>query len=187
MSTNATREQLIDFVLTPLNSLRGDPTSQSATKSTKRLHWDVLHDWDIEHDTLEYWAGVSIEEKRARLSVPVNHWETTFNALRLYLQNGDYDDETDVRKPVESIIFVSHNAVVEIAASDPHARIANSAARVLGGPPLSKPDSYLIHENRLVGFIEVKPWWKLTVDHILQVKEGILFLSRSDFFRSYFS
>ena len=140
---SVSREQFLRHVHNPLQS----PAAQSSpTKSTYRVRWRELSEWeDFVSDARTYWDNLAGIEKGSPLpGVSDNYWDvtrTTLNFLATRLGR-----EQHLRTPFSLLYSAPHNAA--IAGSDnEHAQITDQ----LPEDTVGEPDACFEYDNRLAG------------------------------------
>jgi hypothetical protein len=167
--TSLTREEFLNYVHSPLSNPDGDPTG-SPTKSTMRYRWRELHHWSVEAEAREYWAAVSIDDKQATLTrVRPGFWDDMREDLEDVKE--PFTSETSLQAPFAIAFRIGHNRAIR-GASDHHAEMRSETGGLQGDPVIGNSDLVFVHQNRLVGIIELKTWWKVTETEINEVKNG---------------
>jgi hypothetical protein len=171
MQAAPTREEFLSHAHTPLVNAE-DPAPGSPTKSTLRIQWRELRDWDIEADVREYWDAMDAHDRNAPVTaVSPYHWAAVSGQMNMLIQ--PFMSKSNLREPFSTAYRVGHNAGI-IGASDPHAMIWSEGRQSQGGEaPLSNPDFFWVYEGKLAGIIELQPWWKINEAQIGEVRSGI--------------
>ena len=165
-----TREEFLRYAHGPLSNPDGDPSSGSPTKSTMRYRWRELQHWDIELEARDYWAAVPIHDKQATLSrVRPGFWDDMREDLEDVRE--PFKSEASLLAPFAIAFRIGHNRAIR-GASDQHAEMRSETGGLDGDPVVGNSDLVFVHQNKLVGIVELKTWWKVTESEINQVKSG---------------
>ena len=164
---SVSREQFLSHVHNPLQS----PAAQSSpTKSTYRVRWRELSEWeDFISDAGTYWDNLAETEKNSVLpGVSDGYWDfmaTTINSLATRLRR-----EQHLRTPFSLLYGSPHNVAITDA-GDEHAQITDQ----LPEDTVGEPDACFEYDNRIAGVIEVKTFWNLGETGLVEVLQGSLF------------
>lgn len=172
MQAAPTRDEFLSHVHMPLVNPEEDPAPGSPTKSTLRTRWRELRDWDIEEEVSQYWVEMKDEDRTAPVTaLSAYHWMSVAGQINMLMQ--PFMSEPNLREPFSTAYRVGHNAGI-MGASDAHAMIWSEGAGGLDGEaPISIPDFFWIHQRKLAGIIELKPWWKVDDVQIEEVRTGV--------------
>jgi hypothetical protein len=167
--TSPTREEFLNYVHQPL-SRDGDGGTGSPTKSTMRYRWRELQDWDIEADARDYWNDLPVADKQTRVVTRVSHWDSVLHFFDV--NRTPYASESSLRDPFVAAYLNGHNLAIR-GAADAHAEMwAAVDAASLEEPPVGNADFAFVYNRKLVGIVELKPWWKVDQAQIDDVKAG---------------
>ena len=158
------REEFLSHVHEPLRS----PAGQSPpTKSTYRVRWRELSEWeDFIPDAQTYWDNLAELERNFILTgVAPNYLDVLSSTLTLLAPR--LSREQHLRTPFSVLYGAPHNAATSDA-GDEHARIIDQ----LPEDTVGEPEGCLEYENRLAGVIELKSFWNLTETGVLELLQG---------------
>ena len=160
-----TREELLTHVHQPLQSTS---RPSSPTKSTHRVRWREIHEWAaFVTEAQEYWDGLDGDEKSQ--VIPETHaryWDSLSHSVTSAMP--DVTREGHLLFPFTLRYSVPHNDVLA-GARDNHARISTIIPDVFIG----QPDACFEYDDKIGGIIEIKTFWKLTHQSIIDVIQGL--------------
>jgi hypothetical protein len=166
-----TREQ---FLRIPGETIRQGTYTQtdSPTKSSKRVRWVTLAEWNMQNDFLTFWNSLPNEEK---------YEEITNNLfLEQYRQFqrrtlADPTSEDMLSQHLDSKYSQLHNLATQPtpAISLPHSRIIRRDGFY---QPIGNPDYIFVEQagfpRTLYAVLELKTFWKVTPQKIIEVMNG---------------
>lgn len=166
-----TREQLLTHVHQPLQNI-GQRTSP--TKSTYRVRWREIREWaDFVPEAQEYWGGLDDTEKNQVVrGTHTHYWDSLSHSLTSAMP--DVRREGHLLFPFTLQYSVPHNDAIA-GAHDDHARISASIPDVVIG----QPDACFQHDDKIGGLIEIKTFWNLTNESIIEVIQGLPSVSKA--------
>jgi hypothetical protein len=161
-----TREQLLTHVHAPLQSIA---QRSSPTKSTYRVRWREIQEWaDFVTEAQEYWDGLDEEEKNQVIpETHIRYWDSLSDSLAALMDT--VWREGHLLTPFNFAYSIPHNHAIP-RARDNHARIKTNIPDDIIG----QPDAYFEHEDKVGGIIEIKTFWNLTNELIMDVIQGSL-------------
>jgi hypothetical protein len=161
-----TREELLTHVHQPLQSTA---RPSSPTKSTYRVRWREIREWaDFATDALEYWDGLDDDEKNQVIpKTRTGYWDSLSDSLEATMPS--VWREGHLLTPFTFNYSIPHNHAIP-GACDNHAFIKTSLPDVVIG----QPDACFERDDKIGGIIEIKTFWNLTIESILEVIRGSL-------------
>ena len=165
-----TREQFLAHVHQPLES---GAQPSSPTKSTYRVRWRELVEWDdFVADAQAYWENLPHSQRTQVLPrVSPDYWDFVDVSLQdttLEDEPSTVSQEPHLATPFTLLYSGPHNRAV-IGATDNHARITTR----LPANTVGQPDGCFAFNNQLAGIIELKSFWNLAETTILDVLQGL--------------
>lgn len=159
-----TREQLLTHVHPPLQSTT---RPSSPTKSTYRLRWREIREWTyFVAETQEYWDGLDDAEKNQVIQeAPLTYWDVLDAALVAAMPS--VSREGHLLTPFTFKYSVPHNHAIP-GARDDHASISTR----IPDTTIGQPDACFEYDDNIGGIIEVKTFWNLTNESVVQVIQG---------------
>ena len=162
-----TRAQFLRHVHPPLHNSNADPPHSSPTKSTYRLHWRELREWEtFTLDTQTYWDALDDMDKNAPLPIHPAYWSVVQSLLH-QISPSRFSREHQLATPFANLYAAPHNEAIS-GAGDEHARLDTSAPDDVVG----QPDGCFENNEQLTGIVEIKSFWNLTEQAIDQVLQG---------------
>jgi hypothetical protein len=159
-----TRQQLLIHVHPPLQSTA---RRSSPTKPTYRIRWREICEWtDFVIEAQTYWDGLDDAEKNQMIQTPSNYWDVLEAGLMAAMPS--VSRERHLLTPFALKYCVSHNHAVS-GARDDHASITIGIPDTIIG----QPDACFVYDDNISGIIEIKPFWNLTNESIVQVIQDI--------------
>src|SRR5437773_860250 len=116
-----TRAEILTHVHRPLQNLSSDPPRSSSTKSTYRVHWRELTEWQhFQSDTMDYWNVLDDNDKNAILPVQAGYWSFMESLLQRTARR--FRREPHLITPFTVAYAGPHNEAIS-GASDDHASL----------------------------------------------------------------
>jgi hypothetical protein len=159
-----TREQLLGHVHPPLQSAA---RRSSPTKSTYRARWREISEWtDFAAEAQEYWDGLGETEKTQVIpEARATLWDQLSESLAVAMPV--VSREGHLLIPFMFKYSIPHNHAIP-GAHDLHAQITTNIPDSIIG----QPDACFEHDDKIGGVIEVKTFWNLTQQSVLEVIQG---------------
>ena len=139
----------------------------SPTKSTYRVRWREIHEWaDFVTEAQEYWDDLDNSEKNEVIQeAPLNYWDVWEAGLVAAMPT--VSREVHLLIPFTFKYSIPHNHAIP-GARDNHSRIAMRVPDITIG----QPDACFEYDDKVSGIIEVKTFWNLTRESIVEVIRG---------------
>ena len=171
-----TCEQLLTHVHPPLQSTA---RLSSPTKSTYRVRWREISEWtDFVIEAQEYWDGLDDAEKNQIIpEARVTIWDQLSESMAVAMPS--VSREGHLLIPFMFKYSIPHNHAIP-GSRDDHARITTSIPDVIIG----QPDACFEHDDKVGGIVEVKTFWNLANESIIQVIRGIRLIHTANDCRS---
>jgi hypothetical protein len=163
-----TRAEFLCHVHAPLQNPTAIQTSP--TKSTYRLRWRELTEWDFGAEAQAYWDNLDLSEKNALINVAPGYWNFVLEAVS-DISPSSFTREPHLSNPFALLYAGPHNRAT-IGANDEHARLETTVPDSAVGVP----DGSFGLNGTLVGVVEIKTFWNITEQTIDEVLQGILCL-----------
>ena len=165
---SVTREEFLSHVHRPLVSTA---RPSSPTKSTYRVRWRELSEWDdFVTDAQTYWNNLPATEKSQVLpEMSPDYWDHVAGILRVTAPS--ISQEPRLANPFTLLYARPHNQAI---AQDGNGHALISTA--LPPETVRQPDGCFVFNDKLAGIIELKGFWNLTEEAILEVLQGYIHL-----------
>jgi hypothetical protein len=164
------RAQFLAHIHIPLQTSFAVSPRSSPTKSTYRVCWRDLSEWeDFPSDTQAYWNELDDSEKNAVINVSTDYWENIDEHIADLAPT--VSREPHLSTPFSLLYASPHNKATRGASVD-HARVTTQVPdNAIGNPDGCLEDN----DKRLVGIIEIKSFWNITEASISEVIQGTQF------------
>ena len=142
----------------------------SPTKSTYRVRWREIHEWsDFVHEAQEYWDGLDDDEKNQFIpEARVTLWDQLSDTLAVVMPS--LSREGQLVTPFTFMYSGPHNHAIS-GTQGRHARITTSIPDFIIG----QPDACFEHDDKIGGIIEIKTFWNLIHESIVEVIRGLFY------------
>jgi hypothetical protein len=167
-----TREQ---FLRIPGQTIRQGTYTQtdSPTKSSKRVRWVTLTQWNMQNDFLTFWNSLPDGEKHEYIT---NTFALEYQS-QLHQIMADPTSEDMLSQHLDSKYSQLHNLAAQPtpAISLPHSRIIRRDGfyQTIGNPDYIFVEQAGSIPRTLYAVLELKTFWKVTPQKIMEVMNGI--------------